>query len=332
MNLQLSVILRLALASASLGNDANWCYINATFLATMWAFLCNLRFPDEFWGPLADDLVSSCLSLAGKSAMLCDLPWMAILLRNWGDTSEQGDAVEFLQYMLRGLSFAGFTFQWERRVQMGLLTSVRDQNDAYSPIVLHVDPATAIEGRIRLRDMIHAWHDHMGMLTALTAPTDLLCVHINRFVHSGDGTVYKSELSVGFHWGCSFPFFDGSTMDIKWKDFQVVSAIAHQGADQAGHYRTWLNVEHDVRAGLSPTLALLTDDAKEAERIWHEPDWFAQNVVCLWLCSCETLDLCQLPTSFCNPAMHTGPASSGIVRQARTDLLSLFQERTSDVT
>ena len=330
VNLQVSVILRLALASACLGNDANWCYINATFLATMWAFLCNLRFPDEFWGPQADELTSSCVSLASAPAMLCDFPWMAALLRSWGDTSEQGDAVEFLQHMLRGLNFAGFTFQWERRVQLGLLTSVRDQNDETAPIVLHVDPALETDGRIRLRDLIQAWHDHMGMRTALTSPTDLICVHINRFVHSGDGQVYKSDLSVGFHWGCSFPCFDGPTLDVTWKDYQIVSAIAHQGVDQAGHYRSWLNVEHDVRAGLSPTLALLTNDNHEAVRIWHEPDWFAQNVVCLWLCSCEMLNLCRLPTTFCNPELRTGPASSGIVRQARSDLLSLFQAREAE--
>ena len=326
VTVQLSAILRLALATTRLGNDANWCYINATFLATMWAFLCHQHFPDDFWGPQADEIISSCLSLAGSHRMLCDFSWMAALLRDWGDTSEQGDAAEFLQYMLRGLHFTGFTFKWERRVQLGLLTSVRDQNDTHAPIVLHIDPALANENRISLRDMIQAWHDHMGMVTALTAHTDLLCVHIDRHVHSGDGQIRKSALSVGFHWGCAFPFFDGHSMNIIWKDFQVVSAVAHQGEDRAGHYRSWLNVAHDVRAGLTPTLALLTNDATEAERIWHEPEWFDQNVTCLWLCSCDQLDLRRIPTTICNPDMTEAPSHSGLAVQARMDLMSLFHD------
>ena len=271
-----------------------------------------------------DELVSSCLSLAGRRKMLCDLPWMAMLLREWGNTSDQGDALEFLQFMLRGLHFSGFTFKWERRIQLGLLTSVRDQNDACAPIVLHVDPALATGDRILLRDMIQAWHDHMGMITALVAPTDLLCIHINRYVCSGDGTLCKSALSVGFHWGCAFPFFVADTLEVTWKDFQVVSATAHLGTDGAGHYRSWLNVEHDTREGLGPTLALLTDDAVEAQRIWHAPDWFDRNVVCLWLCACDALDLRQIPTTICNDMPPAAPSGSGLLQQAESDLLGLF--------
>ena len=84
------------------------------------------------------------------------------------------------------------------------------------------------------------------------------------------------------------------------------------------------SVEHDTRAGLSPTLALLTDDAVEAQRIWHAPDWFDRNVVCLWLCACDALDLRQIPTTICNATPPAAPSGSGLLQQAESDLLGLF--------
>ena len=150
---------------------------------------------------------------------------------------------------------------------MGLLTSMRDENDAFAPVILHIDPSMADGNRVLLRDMIQDWHDHLGMVTALTTDTDLICVHIERFVRSGPEVITKSNLSVGFHWGCSFPFFTDQSLQVTWKDFQVVAALAHQGEDGAGHYRAWLKVEHSTNPGVPATLALLTDDGRQAERV-----------------------------------------------------------------
>ena len=316
--------LRLALATTCLGNVANHCYINAGFLATMWAFLCHHRFPSDFWGPQAATIAADCLHLAHKHIHLTDVAWMSAIMRAWGTAAEQGDAVEFLQFMLRGLNFTGFSLRWERRVQMGLLTSVRDENDAFAPVILHIDPSMAEGQRVLLRDMIQAWHDHMGMITAFTQDTDLICVHIDRFVRSGPEVITKSNLSVGFHWGCSFPFFQDQSLNVKWKDFQVVSALAHQGEDGAGHYRSWLKVEHSTAAGAPATLALLTDDGQPAQRIWTEPDWFSSGLTCLWLCSCDALHHVRLPQHICNPATSThDPASSGLLSTA-SEVLQMF--------
>ena len=316
--------LKIALATTSLGNVANHCYINAGFMATLWAFLCHRSFPSEFWGPGATTIVADCLRLAHRQIHLADIAWMHNLMRSWGNTADQGDAVEFIHFMLRGLNFAGFSHRWERRVQMGLLTSVRDENDAFAPVILHIDPSMADGNRVLLRDMIQDWHDHLGMVTALTTDTDLICVHIDRFVRSGPEVITKSNLSVGFHWGCSFPFFTDQSLQVTWKDFQVVAALAHQGEDGAGHYRAWLKVGHSTNPGVPATLALLTDDGRPAERVWTEPDWFNCGLTCLWLCSCDALKLETLPPHICNPASDSAPTSSGLAPSSIQEILQLF--------
>ena len=315
-----------SLATSRLDNDSSLCFVNATFLATMWAFLCVEGFQLPNWGPMAQTIITDCLALANQTTMLSDVSWMAHILSTWGNVDEQGDAAEFLQHLIRGLNFAGFTFRWERRIQLGLLTTVRDENDSFSPIILYVDPALAHENRILLRDMIQAWHDHLGMVTALVDPTDLICIHINRLVQSGDGRICKSNLSVGFHWGCSLPFFTDDGLSIQWKDFQVVSAIAHQGQDGSGHYRSWLKVHHDTHAGVPETLALLTGDSREAERIWHTPPWFDSCTTCLWLCSCDQLHLHQLPRTICNPVSVEEPRCSGRTVTVPKEMLAMFSE------
>ena len=109
---------------------------------------------------------------------------------------------------------------------------------------------------------------------------------------AGNGTTSKSDLSIGMHGVFSVPFFTSNQMEISWHDYRVVAAIAHLGEDQAGHCRATLRVQPDVNHP-QPYMQLLTDDNATPTRCWHEPPWFLQNVICIWLCSVEALDLHQ---------------------------------------
>ena len=89
------------------------------------------------------------------------------------------------------------------------------------------------------------------------------------------------------------PFFCNNTLDITWHDYRMVAAIAHLGDDQAGHCRAILRTQADYSDAQQPVMHLLTDDNAPPTRCWSEPSWFAQNVMCIWLCALDDLDLHQ---------------------------------------
>lgn len=146
----------------------------------------------------------------------------------------------------------------------------------------------------------------MGMQTALTQRQSLICSHIDRHVLTGTGEAYKSDLSIGMHGAFAIPFFTASSLEVEWIDFRAVAAIAHLGDDQAGHYRATLRVQADFTDDTNPVMHLLTDDNTMPSQCWQEPDWFIQNVRCIWLCATDALTLHRLtdrrPTPVTDPA------------------------------
>ena len=110
-------------------------------------------------------------------------------------------------------------------MQVGLATSVKDQSDRHSPIVLHVDPALANGHKIRLQTLIHSWHNHVGMQTALTRYTPLFCLQIDRHVQLGTRESVKSDTQIGAHGGCTVPMFRDATLDIHWVDYIGLSQL-----------------------------------------------------------------------------------------------------------
>ena len=99
-------------------------------------------------------------------------------------------------------------------------------------------------------------------------------------------------------------------LQIQWKTYRVLAAIAHLGHDTAGHCRTLLRVEMNATAR-APHMFLLTEDWLKAVPVWKEPYWFLRNITCFWLGDWDHVDLYDLPLT------------------AR-DLLSHFAEGTED--
>ena len=309
--------LRTGFESMILINTENWCYANTALLTLTWAMLSCTAFSQLEWGPIGSTLVTFLRHAANHQMHLPDALWFQQLLTTWEGEGAQCDPVEFLTHLVTGLQIPGLEWTWERRVQLGTEISVRDKSELLQPITLHIDPEQSHAGWIRLDNMINSWANYMGMCTAMCKYTPLVCFHVDRHVMTGSGETYKSALSIGMHGVFSIPFFTGQNTDIKWEDYSVIAAIAHLGDDRSGHCRAILRVEHDIQPGHEPFMHLITDDNEVPTKCWREPTWFLQNVMCVWLCHMDHLDLHQ-----CEP--RSGRAHTPSTTDAMMQLLQHF--------
>ena len=101
-------LLRAAMSNMVLHNDRNDCFINAAVTATLWTFLSRSDFEPSFLGPQATPIAESVLGHADQPFTIVDQPWFRNVMQTWPHQHEQGDPVEFISHMLRGMRFAGF--------------------------------------------------------------------------------------------------------------------------------------------------------------------------------------------------------------------------------
>lgn len=276
-----------------LANHDNWCFINSAFLATAWAMLSCDEFTERFWGPHAIALANFLQTPTNDFLSLAQFVELRLLVSHWADRNRinQGDAVEFLAFMLRGLDFTGYDMRWEIRLQIGSLTQIQDQNaDASTPIVLQFDPAQLAERQIHIQHMVMEWSNQHGRQVALTGNAPLICVHVDRHVASGAGDITKSDIAINVHGGCQFPHYTGHDLRVSWKEYQVVAMIAHFGIDNSGHCRAMLFTDPATNAS-ETTLAFMTEDWEHVTRVNNVPYWFKSNVQCIWLCQANSLAL-----------------------------------------
>ena len=182
------------------------------------------------------------------------------MLASWTSNDGQGDPVEFIAHLLRGLEFQDYDMRWEIRVQIGSLTHIHDQNkDACNPLVLQFDPAHLDNQSIHIRQMLMDWSNQHGRQVGLLRAPALICLQIDRCVDAGDGRIQKKDLAVHVHGGCEIPVFAGVDLRIVWHEYHVVAQVAHLGQDNAGHCRSML-ITAPTMHGSEQTLALLTED------------------------------------------------------------------------
>ena len=287
----------LAVSRLMLTNIANDCFSNTAFLSTLWAMINRFDFQLSDLGPHATEIVRFVHDTNDRPCDLMHQSWFTALMQHWHNPGQQGDPVEFLTFMLTGLQFTGLDMSWERRLQIGVDIHCHDKNGRYQPVVLQFDENLMQAETLALRHMMYSWTNSLGMQAAMLSDTTLICLHIDRFCDQGNGTLGKCSTPVGLHGGVEVPFFAGTDLGVIWRDFQVISAISHLGQDEAGHCRSLLKTWPDSLSSAEPCLFLLTDDDREPQRVWHEPQWFAANVSCVWICDCTWLDLLRLPPS-----------------------------------
>jgi len=315
------------LSNLRLANDANWCYVNAAILTMLWSFLSLSTFNLDQWGPNATQIAQLLMQHANEPVELATVAFLQPIFAQWQHLGNQGDPVEFLAHVMRGLNLAGINLSWEKRVQIGLLTEVVDESDAFTPLILRLDPAMLQDDSITLCQMIRDWSNQDGMRTALTHPSPLICIQLDRLIRSGAGEIAKCDIPVNFHWGIDLPIYEDDGLQIQWKTYRVLAAIAHLGHDTAGHCRTLLRVEMNATAR-APHMFLLTEDWLKAVPVWKEPYWFLRNITCFWLGDWDHVDLYDLPLTDSHMSPRP-PAAARPVVTAR-DLLSHFAEGTED--
>ena len=278
-----------------LANNDNWCFLNSAFLATTWAQLSSKAFSALTWGPHAHALADFLQTPTLDPLNLLHIPAFRLLIDSWDARSRQGDAVEFLAFMLRGLDFIGFDMRWEVRYLIGSLTICHDQNaDAATPIVLQFDPDQLEDSHIHLQHLIQSWSNQQGRQVALLHSSPLVCLQIGRCILSGQGQVVKSDVAINVHGGCALPIFQGDDLRVTWIEYDVVAQIAHMGLDNMGHCRSLLMTAPTARREGHVT-ALITDDWTAPERLPQAPNWFQRNVTCMWMCRSDQLDMYQVP-------------------------------------
>lgn len=284
-------LLRRCFEAMQLINLENWCYANTAVITLLWSLLSCLDIPVAAWGPLSQQIVHFIQFETHVPVHLPDVFWFQQILQSWPDEGVQCDPVEFLTHMVKGLAIPEINWSWERRVQLGTEISIRDCGDKFTPITLYIDPELSHAGWIRLDSLINSWHNYMGMQTALLQDAPLICLHIDRNIVSGDGRPCKSDHLVGLHGVFSMPCFQDDSLTITWHDYRVISVITHLGTDQAGHCRAALRVHEAPDCAEGPYMQLITNDNVAPSRHWHEPTWFLQNVMCVWMCKLTSIDL-----------------------------------------
>ena len=322
--------LMIALGTLVLVNAGNHCYINAAMMAALWAIVSRNDFTLTDLGTQATLIFDHIMNHQRQPMHLASQPWLADVMQTWPNTSNQGDPVEFISHVLKGLSLGGFNLKWERRVLINDTVRVMDQSDTFRPLTVQFqadDPVALRYGYSSLQDMLDVWATQYGMQTALVSPSSLICVHIDRYIDSGAGPAVKSERPVHFRGSFKIPVFDADDFSISYRYYQVISAVAHLGQDGAGHCRsilkTWPLIDPVPAVNF-----LFTEDGSVPARIWEEPHWFRSNITCFWLCDCDVMDLIKWPADAPQPNEPDDDAesdSSSTGTQDDVPLLRLFK-------
>lgn len=281
--------LRQCLRSLVLENDGHMCYANSAVQAMMWSFLSRTTFVEADWGEYSE-LFHALISHSDSFPMhLEHIPGFQTLVANWPEWTGQADSTEFSSILLKGAASRCCNNSWERRVQEGQTVTVQDRGHHYMPITVQLEPELEENGSVRLNELIRHWHYEWGMSAGLVHDTDLICLHVDRFVRSPTGMLQKDETPIGFLGGVQFPTFS-TGIDCDWHGYQVIAMISHTGDQSGGHYQALLKVGPESLPGQPPYLWLHCDDNRAPQPCWHVPPRVAENATCFWLCRCEVGD------------------------------------------
>ena len=285
--------LRQRLGELVMANDTGTlCYANSVFLSALWTILSRKGCQVTDLGPHSEMLQN--ILAAHQTLNLADQPWFLDLLRDWPEDegTGQSDSAEFANILLQWVASDHVSCYWEQRVMQGNKTVVHDFGSFAQPITLSVDPELAIDGVLPLRALIRSWHNELGMHQALHDAADTVCVHIDRFCQTAQGTLQKCSLPIGVDWGIEVPVFVDEGIEVTWIDYQVVALTSHLGGTHSGHYQTLLKI--DLPQLPQPAISFLhADDNRRVIPCWAPPEAFYQGITMVWMCKCSALDLHQ---------------------------------------
>ena len=279
------------LSCLELGNNANRCYANASYLALCWAYgSCDAFQWDHFAGDehLLDKLWNQPIGSPHSLEA-----WFPLLFSHitWG--VNPADAAEFTAILHQRGCSKSLTAAWERRCEVRQKVAVRDQGSRTMPVVLqHIGGADHVD----FDHLLSTWTQELGMVAAFTMtasgePADLLCCHIDRAVQlDGASTVEKRNFAVRLDTTCLFPFFIDDGLNALWYGYVPVALLIHTGSWTGGHWRAVVRFDSQP---LEDAVWFITDDHTEMQPAPQAQleTWILEGVTTIWCCKASSLAL-----------------------------------------
>ena len=144
---------------------------------------------------------------------------------------------------------------------------------------------------VTLNGLLRSWHGLHGMCAGLTAPEDILVLHVDRFVQAHD-RVTKLHTAVRFCWNVQVPIFHMG--QIRWETYQVIAAFSHMGHARGGHYQTLLKTFPHTEDLANPSMWLFCDDNRTPIPCLQFPPNFEEGVTGFWLVRSAQVELHQI--------------------------------------
>lgn len=282
-------LLRLPLENAG----SNLCYANSAFVSMLWAIMSRVGFQLTDWGARSSDLHRILLQADGTLFKLDNASWFSHLVQGWSDERDQEDSAEFLYMLSSWMVPPTLSNCWDRRVLTGENMVLHDTGDQYMPLTVQIDPQLLDHDEVHLNSLLRSWSTELGMQAGLTDPSDLLLIHVDRFVQSPTGELRKWDVVLRVDWNIDVPTLVST--QVQDMSYTVTAMVSHQGHTGGGHYQAALRVFPEVSNLALPTMWLHSDDRREPTRCLQLPDTFMRGVTCLWLCKAESMELHRLP-------------------------------------
>ena len=275
--------LRQTMTGLALANPNTLCYANSAVLCYLWTSMSRRNFQLADWGQHSATLMQFLHNTTDAPISLDSLVWFDQVISGWDQAADQADSAEFTHRLLNWIGTDIVSNKWERRVIHRTKTELHDQGDAHMPITLLLDLDMIADNDVSLANLVRLWHGDLGMSTGLTAPSDIVILHIDRLVHDHNGQVQKLHTSVRFRWTIHLPILLQDTQ-VRWEPYQLVAAFAHLGGAHGGHYQALLKTFPETSDIACPSMWLFCDDNRTPTRCWSIPPQFEEGVTCMWLC------------------------------------------------
>ena len=306
------------LCGLQLTNDSSWCYANSIVCCLLWLRMC-VQPTFDAWGCRYDEITSFFCQCDSETVALADAPWFCQILRRWGPVHGQNDSAEFTQAILDWIGATAINMRWERRVAIHDVLQVFDSSNASTPITLTITDEMHHSGHCDLSHMLQHWAQENSMSAALTQAPVCICLHIDRYFQSSDGTIVKSNSAVSLDTEVSVPIFVAEGLQSEMQGYIPIAGTTHFGEDLAGHCQAVLKLQPGVLHEVQPIAWLITNDMVPPQPTWHIPAMFAQTLTVIWLVRTDCLSLPLYPMPRANAAQMMTDAA------ATQDLLMLLQ-------
>eukprot|EP00438_Fugacium_kawagutii_P022873 Skav226469 [mRNA] locus=scaffold1781:177248:180844:+ [translate_table: standard] len=253
---------------------ASQCFENSAFCALLWGLLCMQSCSPSTIGPKSSELMSFLHTSLFHPVSLRDFEWFAVLLTAWTGESGQGDATEFTQTILSWFQSPSHAQTWKKIAASDTGPPLLDdKGDLWQPITVHM-PDQYVPPTLKLTHLLHTWSQEHDMRKGLIQAAPLICIHVERVRRLQDGRLIKYDWPISLHGEVQVPILHDQTL--RFEPYEIVSAVAHQGIDAAGHCQAALKHNDDEW--------WITDDGCLPTRMQGTPSWFASNITLVWLC------------------------------------------------